>query len=115
MLSLLAETPRRIAAATAGLRPGRLRVAPAPGEWSANDLLAHLRSCADVWGDAVATILAARGLITGGRRLGRGGVVVVRTAAADRDRACRDREKACEPCQACEAGDEPPEPHRHPR
>lgn len=57
ILSLLAAAPGRIAAATDGLSPEQLRTAPAPGEWSANDILAHLRACADVWGDCIATIL----------------------------------------------------------
>src|SRR5262249_16949966 len=30
----------------------------APGEWSANDVLAHLRACADVWGGCIQKILA---------------------------------------------------------
>jgi uncharacterized damage-inducible protein DinB len=58
LLSLLAAAPSRIAAATADLSPAQLRAAPAPGQWSANDILAHLRACADVWGDCIATILA---------------------------------------------------------
>ena len=57
-LRLLAATPSRLAAASAGVAPERLRLAPAEGEWSANEVLAHLRACADVWGGAVATILA---------------------------------------------------------
>jgi hypothetical protein len=35
-----------------------LQTAPSPGEWSANEVLGHLRACADVWGDCIATILA---------------------------------------------------------
>lgn len=57
-LTVLAETPARIAALTAGLSPAQLRVAPSQGEWSANDTLAHLRACSDVWGGCIATILA---------------------------------------------------------
>jgi hypothetical protein len=38
--------------------PTDLRTAPADGEWSVNDVLAHLRACADVWGGCIATILA---------------------------------------------------------
>ena len=57
-LSLLAETPKRIAAVTAGLAPAQLRTAPGPDEWSANDVLAHLRACADVWGNPILTIIA---------------------------------------------------------
>ena len=58
LLTLLAAAPPRIAAATADLSSAQLRAAPAPDEWSANDILAHLRSCADVWGDCIARILA---------------------------------------------------------
>jgi hypothetical protein len=58
VLTLLAETPPRLEALTAGLGADQLRTAPAPGAWSANDVLAHLRSCADVWGGAIATMLA---------------------------------------------------------
>jgi hypothetical protein len=57
-LTLLAATPPRIAALTAGLTPGQLRASPAPDEWSANEVLAHLRSCADVWGDCIRAIVA---------------------------------------------------------
>lgn len=58
-LAVLAESPRRIAVLTADLTPAQLRAAPQPGEWSVTGVLAHLRACADVWGDAIATILAA--------------------------------------------------------
>lgn len=58
VLTMLAETPPRIAALTAGLAPAQLHTAPNPDEWSANDVLAHLRSCADVWGNCIATIIA---------------------------------------------------------
>ncbi len=58
VLTLLAGTPPRIAALTDSLTPVQLRAAPAePDEWSANGVLAHLRSCADVWGDCIRTIL----------------------------------------------------------
>ncbi len=57
-LALLAETPPRIAALTAVLSPVQLRATPNPEEWSANETLAHLRACADVWGGCIATILA---------------------------------------------------------
>ena len=57
-LDLLAAAPPRIAAATASLSPAQLRLAPATDEWSINDVLAHLRSCADVWGGCIAAILA---------------------------------------------------------
>jgi hypothetical protein len=57
-LALLAETPRRIAALTAGLAPAQLQVTPAPDAWSANEVLAHLRACADVWGNCMLTMIA---------------------------------------------------------
>ena len=57
ILEALAAGPARIAECTAGLSAAQLRAAPGPGEWSANEVLAHLRSCADVWGGCVAAIL----------------------------------------------------------
>ena len=35
-----------------------MHTSPNPAEWSANDVLAHLRSCADVWGNCIDVILA---------------------------------------------------------
>jgi hypothetical protein len=58
VLPLLAATPPRIAELTAGLAGAQLQAAPAPGEWSANAVLAHLRACADVWGNCIAAIIA---------------------------------------------------------
>jgi hypothetical protein len=58
VVTLLEATPKRIAALTAGLSPVQLRKAPAPGEWSANDVLAHLRSCADARGEFIRAMLA---------------------------------------------------------
>lgn len=58
VLSLLAETPRRIAVLSEGVAPDQLRSAPKEGEWSANDVLAHLRACADMWGGCIAAMLA---------------------------------------------------------
>ena len=58
ILTLLAEGPPRIATLTAGLVPAQLHTSPNPDEWSANDVLAHLRSCADVWGSCIAVIIA---------------------------------------------------------
>lgn len=58
VLTLLAETPGRIAALTDGLAPVQLHTPPNPDEWSANDVLAHLRACADVWGGCIGAIIA---------------------------------------------------------
>ncbi len=58
ILVMLREAPPRIASLTADLSPAQLRAAPAEGEWSANQVLAHLRACADVWGGCIDVILA---------------------------------------------------------
>lgn len=58
VLALLAETPPRIAALTASLPPGQLVAPPQPDEWSARDVLAHLRACNDVWGNYMRVIIA---------------------------------------------------------
>ena len=58
VLTRLAEQPKTIAALTAGLTPARLRRSPRRGEWSINGVLAHLRSCSDMWGGYMATIIA---------------------------------------------------------
>lgn len=55
---MLAEAPPRIAAFTVGLTAAQLHTRPNPDEWSANEVLAHLRSCADVWGNCIEVILA---------------------------------------------------------
>ena len=55
-LHLLAAAPVRIGTATAGRTANQLVTPPEPGEWSVNEVLAHLRSCSDVWGDAARAI-----------------------------------------------------------
>ena len=56
---MLAAGPRRISALTDGLSPAQLRTASSTDEWSANDVLAHLRACNEVWGGYyIMTILA---------------------------------------------------------
>ena len=57
VIHVLRETPARIGAMTADLAPDRLLMAPAPGEWSVNELVAHLRANADVWGGHIDRIL----------------------------------------------------------
>ena len=58
-LIVLAEaTPRRIAASSAGLDNIRLTQPPAPGEWSALEILNHLRACEEVWMHSVHAMLA---------------------------------------------------------
>jgi uncharacterized damage-inducible protein DinB len=59
ILVILKGTPSRLAALAAELSPAQLRTAPESGEWSATEVLAHLRACSDVWGDNyIMTILA---------------------------------------------------------
>jgi len=59
ILTILKETPLRLAQLTAGLTPTQLHTAPGDGEWSANEVLAHLRACNEVWGGYyIMTILA---------------------------------------------------------
>lgn len=57
VLTALVEQSRTIAELTSGLSPAALRRPPARGEWSLNDVLAHLRSCGDMWGKAIELIL----------------------------------------------------------
>ena len=58
VLTLLAATPPRIAALTAGLLPAQLHTSPNRDQWPANGVLAHLRACADVWGSCIELIIA---------------------------------------------------------
>jgi hypothetical protein len=58
VLTRLAEHPPRIAALTKVLTAAQLRGRASPDAWSANDVLAHLRSCADVWGNYIRMILS---------------------------------------------------------
>ncbi len=38
----------------------QLQAAPKAGEWSVNEVLAHMRACADMWGSAIAAMLASQ-------------------------------------------------------
>ncbi len=57
LVARLEAAPEQLAAAAKGLTSAQLSTPPAPEEWSANQVLAHLRACGDVWGAAIATIL----------------------------------------------------------
>lgn len=57
-LQLLTLTPARITQATNGSETRRLQSRTEVQPWSVNDILAHLRSCADVWGDSIEAMLA---------------------------------------------------------
>ena len=58
VLTRLADEPKAIAGLTARLSRARLHRSPRRGEWSPNDVLAHLRSCSDMWGGYIAMIIA---------------------------------------------------------
>jgi hypothetical protein len=57
LVAMLEAAPPRIAAATAGLSPAELRAAPEPDAWSANEVLAHMRACADQWGGCMRAMI----------------------------------------------------------
>lgn len=56
VLELLTAAPARITSLAAGLDAQQLGAAPGGG-WSPNEVLAHLRSCADVWGKCIMEIV----------------------------------------------------------
>src|SRR5215472_12405926 len=58
ILSILRDTPDRLGDLTSDLTEVQLHASPEPGEWSVTEIAAHLRSCADVWGEAIETIVA---------------------------------------------------------
>ena len=60
VLTLLAETPRRMALMLSDFDNARLQCRPAKDAWSVNDILAHLRACGDVWGEGIATMIDSR-------------------------------------------------------
>jgi DinB family protein len=60
VLAVLEEDPKRIRALTAGLPSARLRKAKVLGEWTVNDVLAHIRSCCDARGEFMRTMLAEK-------------------------------------------------------
>lgn len=57
ILNLLAETPPRIQAAVHGIDPVRLHTRSNVEDWSVNDILAHLRACAEVWEKSIHAML----------------------------------------------------------
>lgn len=57
VLHALEDQPETIARLTADVPGVRLRRAPAAKEWCVNDVLAHLRSCSDMWGGYIAKIV----------------------------------------------------------
>jgi hypothetical protein len=57
-LARLAETPRQIALLAGGVERGKLHSRPDEGSWSPNDILAHLRANAEVWGTSITRMMA---------------------------------------------------------
>lgn len=57
-LEILSETPNSIAKSVRGLEDARLRFKADSKSWSVNDILAHLRSCADLWTHSIYAMLA---------------------------------------------------------
>jgi hypothetical protein len=53
VLTMLASTPQHIARVARGHDDRQLHRQPAPEAWSARDIVAHLRACADVWGCSI--------------------------------------------------------------
>jgi hypothetical protein len=58
ILVTLGETPARLAAWAAKCTPEELAIAPDKKSWSAQETLAHLRACADLWTHSIYAMLA---------------------------------------------------------
>lgn len=57
-ITALSNMPRQIAGVARGCTDRRLHRKPEPGAWSARDIVAHLRACANVWGHSIERMLA---------------------------------------------------------
>ena len=57
LVEMLARGPAHIEESTVGLADAQTGQTPPDYGWSVNEVLAHLRSCADVWGRNISTIL----------------------------------------------------------
>jgi len=57
ILQALADAPKRIEKAALRVDKKRLHARSAKEPWSPNDILAHIRSCADVWGGSMEKML----------------------------------------------------------
>jgi hypothetical protein len=57
-LATLSETPRRIGQAVDGYEDARLHFRVDAKSWSASDILAHLRSCSDLWTHSIYAMIA---------------------------------------------------------
>jgi hypothetical protein len=52
-LTALSNTPKEIARIARSSNDRQLHRKPAPDAWSARDIVAHLRACAEVWGRSI--------------------------------------------------------------
>lgn len=57
-LQALADTPEQIAQIARGCSARQLQQKPSPDAWSARDIVAHLRACAEVWGRSISRMIA---------------------------------------------------------
>jgi hypothetical protein len=57
ILEILSQTPGRIASVSMGHDNTRLTHRIDAESWSANEILAHLRACADVWGKSIGAMI----------------------------------------------------------
>lgn len=57
ILELLNQGPLRLEKAIRGVPPTRLTLRTEKEPWSVNDILAHLRACADVWGASIMAMI----------------------------------------------------------
>jgi hypothetical protein len=53
----LEDAPIRIETTTSKISSAKLHLRSEKGSWSTNDILAHLRACADVWGNSIEAML----------------------------------------------------------
>jgi hypothetical protein len=53
IVTVLSEIPEQIARIARGRTDHQLHRKPAPDAWSARDIVAHLRACAEVWGRSI--------------------------------------------------------------
>ena len=57
VLKQLAATPRQLAALSRHWDDSRLQARPGDETWSPNEILGHLRVCADVWGKSIMAMI----------------------------------------------------------
>ena len=58
VLTALSDTPQQIAQIARGCSDQQLHRKPAADAWSAQEILAHLRACAEVWGRSIERMLS---------------------------------------------------------